>query len=108
MKSTFLSFGTDISTVIIILMVILCITVGNLSSECSHYVIPDGPSLANYAEIFQHPSLVGIIVTATASLHVQYYILMHHLNDDINVGSNKQGAKNSKTAGECYKSVFQV
>lgn len=42
----------------------------DLLIECNHYVMPDGPSLAKYGEIFQHPGLMGIIITETASLHV--------------------------------------
>ena len=43
-----------------------------LPSEASHYVVPDGGTLCLFQEVFEHPSLMGVIVTQTAANTVCY------------------------------------
>lgn len=45
-----------------------------LSSEVDHYAIPDGEVLSQFLDVFEHPSLTGLIITQTAANHVRTYI----------------------------------
>ena len=46
-----------------------------LSSEVDHYTIPDGEVLSQFLDVFEHPSLTGLIITQTAANHVSKLII---------------------------------
>lgn len=50
----------------------------------TRYTIPNGELLCQYQEIFEHPSLTGLIVTQTAAYMVQT-ISSHYYNHHGNI-----------------------
>ena len=48
-----------------------------LSSDASHYVIPDAQVLADYLEVFEQPNITGIILSQTALSWVGRLFSMH-------------------------------